>query len=194
MNFLCHLYLSGTDEQLMVGNFMGDFVKGRLEGRFPPGITRGVALHRRIDSWAERSELFRRSRYRLDPSYGLYRGVLVDLFYDHFLAVSWPDWSPEPLADFLARARAAVDGNHYQLPPRLQSLVPYIFAELLPSYGEVAGIGRALERMSRRVGRANPLAGGAGELQRHYGELQADFAAFLPLLRRAVAGELAPCC
>ena len=189
MNFLCHMYLSGDDEQLLVGNFMGDFVKGRLEGRFPPRIEQGLALHRRIDSYASRSDLFQQSRRCLDPSYGLYRGVLVDLFYDHFLAASWSDWSPEPLPVYLARTERVITARHGLLPERLQSLVPYIFSEMLPTYSGVSGIGLALARMARRVGRDNPLAGGEAELLRHYAALQADFNAFLPMIRAAIASD-----
>lgn len=186
MNFLCHIYLSGDDDQLMIGNFMGDFVKGRLTGSFPPGIEQGLVLHRRIDSYASRSDLFQQSRRRLDPCYGHYRGVLVDLFYDHFLAAFWNSWSAEPLAGYIARTGAVISANKELLPERLQSLLPYIFSELLPSYAEVEGIGLALARMSRRIRRDNPLAGGEAELLRHYGDLQADFNAFLPLIRDAI--------
>lgn len=190
MNFLCHMYLSGEDDQLLIGNFMGDFVKGRLAGRFPARIEQGLTLHRRIDSYASRSELFQQSRRRLDPDYGHYRGVLVDLFYDHFLAATWSDWSQEPLAVYLARTGGVISANSAQLPERLQSLLPYVFKELLPSYAEVSGIGLALARMARRVGRDNPLAGGETELLRHYAALQADFNAFLPLVRDAMGKHM----
>ena len=188
MNFLVHMILSGDDEQLLVGNFMGDFVKGKLADRFPQQIRAGIALHRRIDSFASRNELFRQSRQRLDPRYGLYRGVLVDLFYDHLLTVDWNSWSDEPFAGYIARTKGIIDRHHDILPERLQPLVPYLFDEMLPSYVEVSGIARALERMSRRVKRwDNPLAGGEAELLRHYQGLQADFNRFMPLARRLAA-------
>jgi len=196
MNFLFHMLLSGADDQILVGNFMGDFVKGPLAERFPERIRQGVTLHRRIDTFASRAELFQCSRRRLDPHYGLYRGVLVDLFYDHFLVTGWNDWSDEPLDRYLARTRAVIEGQRSELPERMQALVPVIFEELLPSYGEVSGIGSALERMSRRVKRANPLAGGQAELLRHYGDLQTDFRGFMPLVRSFaedfIAGETTP--
>jgi len=183
MNFLFHMLLSGTDEHILIGNFMGDFVKGPLADRFPERIRLGVSLHRRIDSFAGRNELFQQSRLRLDRRYGLYRGVLVDLFYDHFLVKEWDLWSDEPLDCYLIRARAIIEGRKNELPERMQPLVPYIFDELLPSYGEVGGIGRALERMSKRMKRANPLAGGELELLRNSDGLQSDFHGFLPLAR-----------
>jgi len=193
MNFLFHMLLSGTDDQILVGNFMGDFVKGPLVGRFPERIRLGVTLHRRIDSFASRADLFQRSRQRIDPHYGLYRGVLIDLFYDHFLVTGWSDWSDEPFERYLARTRSIIEGQRAELPERMQPLVPVIFEELLPSYGEVSGIGQALERMSRRVARANPLTGGEAELLRHYHDLNEDFRGFMPLVQRFaeefIAGE-----
>ena len=180
MNFLFHMLLSGADDQLLVGNFMGDFVKGRLDERFPFRIRQGVMLHRRIDSFAGRDEHFRQSRLRISADYGLYRAVLVDLFYDHFLAREWEQWSNQPFTRYLADSRIAVERHHRELPERMQPLIPVIFDELLPSYGEVNGIGSALERMSRRVTRPNPLAGGEAELVRHYDGLHEDFNAFIP--------------
>ncbi len=184
MNFLCHMLLSGADEQILAGNFMGDFVKGPLAERFPVRIRLGINLHRRIDSFASRSDLFQRSRRRLDDHYGLYRGVMVDLFYDHFLVRDWSNWSDEPFDHYLTRTRSIIESQRAELPERLQPLVPVIFGELLPSYGEVSGIGSALTRMSRRVSRSNPLSGGEAELLRHYHGLNEDFRGFMPLAQR----------
>lgn len=178
MNFLFHMLLSGDDDQLLVGNFMGDFVKGPLQGRFPERIRQGVDLHRHIDSYAEHHPLFRRSRGRIDPAYGLYRGILVDMFYDHLLVNDWGHWSEEPFADFLLRTRRVVESYRHVIPEAMLPLLPVIFDELLPSYGTVGGIARALARLSRRVGRPNPLAGGAEELVRLRGDLQDDFDIF----------------
>lgn len=191
MNFLFHMLLSGDDDQILAGNFMGDFVKGPLMDRFPERIRQGIALHRRIDSFASRDELFQRSRRRLDPHYGLYRGVLVDLFYDHFLIVEWNSWSEEPFDQYLARSRSIIEDQREELPERLQGLVPTIFSELLPSYGTVAGIASALERMSRRVVRENPLAGAESQLELHYDGLRADFRGFMPLVRTFAEGFIA---
>jgi acyl carrier protein phosphodiesterase len=191
VNYLFHLFLSGDDPEIIAGNFMGDFVKGRLGDIYPPRLRRGLELHRGIDSFAQNQEHFNRSRLRLAPEFGLYRGILVDLYYDHFLALTWNNWSEEPLEDYLSRVRLIVEGKHPYLPERLQGLVPIIFEELLPSYREPEGIGRALERMARRVKRANPLAGGGEELVRHYQGLRHDFLDFLPAAREFAAQLLA---
>ncbi len=189
MNFLFHLYLSGDDPELLVGNFMGDFVKGRLGGNFPPGIERGIWLHRRIDTFAGGNRHFLLSKKRLDPSFGHYRGVLVDLFYDHFLALNWDRYCDSPYRSFLADAALIVQSRAALLPGNLRRLVPIFFGDLLPSYLEVEGIGRALERMSSRIARRNPLGNGAGELLLHYEGLSDDFREFLPEAREFVREE-----
>jgi len=189
MNFLFHMLLSGSDDQLMVGNFMGDFVKGTLQERFSPTIRQGVALHRRIDSYAERHPLFRQSRQRISQDYGLYRGVMVDIFYDYYLVNDWDEWCNETLANFLTRTRTVIENNVSSLPTEMHRLVPIIFEELLPSYGTVEGIATALSRLSRRIKRPNPLSGGEKELLLHHDVLLNDFRLFTPEAFR-FAGEV----
>ena len=190
MNFLCHLYLSANDPELQVGNLMGDFVKGPLAGRFPAGIEQGLLLHRWIDSAANRDRSFLESRHRLDPYYGLYRGVLVDLFYDHFLAAEWQAYHPLPFETFLEQTYSSAREHDAVMPDRFRDLLPVIFTELIPSYREVAGIDRALQRMAARRTRPSPLGSGVQELVRHYGELQGEFRSFLPRMAGQVAGLL----
>ncbi len=180
MNFLAHLRLSGDEPDLLVGNLMGDFVKGRLTGQYPPGIERGIWLHRRIDSFAAGNADFRRSKARIDPSFGLYRSVMVDLFYDHFLARHWDAYASVPFDVFVAAAYHIVAEYEELLPDRLVPVLPIIFTELIPSYREIGGIGRALGRMAARLRRPNPLAAGVGELERHYDALRDDFSSFFP--------------
>jgi len=184
MNHLMHLFLSGNDPEILVGNLMGDFVKGRLDDRFPPGISRGLEIHRRIDSFAAGNELFLRSKRRIDPRYGHFRAILVDIFYDHFLACCWSDFSPLSLEGFLCSCHQTLSRYEDQLPPRLQELVPRMFSRhWLIAYREPAGIESALRRMSERLARKNPLAEGFGELLEKRDLLLLDFRAFLPEIR-----------
>lgn len=180
MNFLAHLALSGNEPEILVGNLMGDFVKGRLGGRYSGRLLAGLELHRKIDSFAENHPGFVRSKRRLDSSLGHYRGILVDLFFDHFLAREWDAWYGEPLPSFISAAEETARRYAALLPARLQQLLPAIFGEWLPVYEQLAGIDLVLVRMARRVGGSNPLAAGSAELRRHYRELQDDFRSFYP--------------
>lgn len=191
MNILAHLAFSGDDPEIMAGNLMGDFVKGPLPGRYPPRLTVGLELHRAIDSFANGHEAFIRSKRRLAPSFGHYRGILVDIYYDHFLAVEWGRYSDEPLHSFIGRARSIAGGFAHLMPERLVRLLPSMFDEWLPSYADSAGIGLVLRRMSARIGRPNPLAQGEEELIRCRQELRADFLHFHPALAAFVADFLA---
>jgi len=178
------MYLSGDNPELLVGNFMGDFVKGPLGDAYPPRIRQGLMLHRKIDSFAQKDADFQASRLRLPAHYGLYRGILVDLFYDHFLAKGWADWSDTDLTHYLSRTRRIIETYRPIMPLRLQGLIPVMFDELLPSYSSIAGIESALRRMSKRVKRANPLAAGGGELTVHYAALRSDFERFMAAVQK----------
>jgi acyl carrier protein phosphodiesterase len=113
------------------------------------------------------------------------------MFYDYFLVNSWREWSTEPFADYLDRTRGVVENCRNELPPAMQPLLPIIFGELLPSYGSLEGIGSALGRLSRRLKRPNPLAGGVAELRRHREELQKDFLSFTPDIISFAAATIA---
>lgn len=181
MNYLMHLYLSEDNPESLVGNMMGDFVKGRLDDRYPAGIRRGIELHRRIDSFAAGNSLFIRSKRRIDPSFGHYRGVLVDIFYDHFLARHWREYADTPYRRYVRQCHAELDAHGELMPERLRLLLPRIFsADWLLSYHLVGGIEAVLLRMSGRISRPNPLASGITELVRNYDGLQEDFRLFLP--------------
>lgn len=181
MNYLMHLYLSGDDPETMVGNMMGDFVKGRLDERYPPGIRRGIELHRTIDSFAAGNPCFIRSKRRIDPSFRHYRGVLVDVFYDHFLARHWEEYRAMPYRDYVRKCYEILADYEEVLPERLRLLLPRIFtADWLLTYTHTGGVAAVLTRMSKRVSRPNPLAEGIGELTLNYGQLVEDFRVFLP--------------
>lgn len=180
MNYLVHLYLAGPDPELQLGGLMGDFVKGPLDERYPPGIVAGLRLHRRIDSLAAVSPHCRASRQRLHPRFGHTRAVLVDIFYDHFLAVHWSEFHPRPLADFAADVYRLLENNRSLLPEGLARIAPRM-AELdwLTSYRDRASVKIALERIATRLSRVTALGEGATELERCGDELREDFRSFM---------------
>jgi acyl carrier protein phosphodiesterase len=181
MNHLMHLFLSDSDPEILVGNLMGDFVKGRLDDRFPPGIRRGIEIHRKIDSFAAGNQFFLQSKRCIDPYFGHYRAVLVDIFYDHFLARDWDRYSSVPLEEFIRISYQTLTRYQAQLPTRLLELLPRMFSRhWLIAYQEPVGIEIALRRMSDRLARPNPLAEGFAELSKKRDLLLSDFRGFLP--------------
>lgn len=181
MNYLFHLYLADGTEESLLGNLMGDFVKGRLNRRYSETIRQGIELHRHIDSFAHRNASVRRSRLRLDPAYGHCRGIMVDVFYDHFLAKNWSRHATMPLSTFTSQVYRTLEKHRNTLPAGLQQIVPRMITHnWLESYRDIKTIGVVLERLASRLSRPTPLAQGLTELRRHYSDLEGDFSQFLP--------------
>lgn len=182
MNFLAHAVLAGPDPADRLGAMLGDFVKGPLPAGLPPAVAAGVALHRRIDSFADTHPAFRRSRTRVSPQRRRYAGIMVDLFYDHFLALHWADCSGEPLPEFTAEVYALMWSHAELLPPRLAQILPVMQAQdWMSAYRSMEAVGLALDRMAeRRLTRPNTLAGAAVELEARYRDFERDFLAFFP--------------
>lgn len=150
MNFLAHIYLSGEDEKLMTGNFIGDYVKGNKYNNFPDTIKNGILLHRQIDSFTDNHPRFKEAKKLLVPVYGLYSGIIIDLFYDHFLAKNWANYSNLTLNEFTKRAHAILLSNYIYLPIRVQNFLPILIQnKRLESYANPKGIQKSLEIMSR---------------------------------------------
>ena len=150
MNFLAHLYLSGENEKVMVGNFIGDYVKGRKYEAFEDEIKAGILLHRQIDTFTDKHPKFREAKKLFRPEFGLYSGIIIDLVYDHFLAKNWNRFSDTSLRDFTKRVHAVLLSNYLHLPLKVQSFLPFIIQNRrLESYATVDGIQKAMEIMGR---------------------------------------------
>ena len=150
MNYLAHLFLSGDDEQTMVGNFIGDYVKGKDLNRFPDNIRNGITMHRQIDVFTDTHPKFREAKTYFRPEFGLYSGIVIDFLYDHFLAKNWNTYSDYTLRTFAKRSHAALLKNFRFLPIRVQGFLPFLIQNRrLESYSSVSGIMEALNIMSK---------------------------------------------
>jgi acyl carrier protein phosphodiesterase len=184
MNFLAHAYLSGDNEKLMVGNFIADFVKGKAAlDSFEEPIQRGIYLHRAIDLFTDTHEIVRESKKKLREKYRHYAGVIVDVFYDHFLAKAWQDYHHKRLDTFADEVYATIDKHFLILPESVQQFFPYMVrGNWLVSYSKVEGIGRALTGMSRRTPYLSRMDEATNDLLKHYNEFQKEFSQFFPAL------------
>ncbi|MCJ0973963.1 ACP phosphodiesterase [Pseudomonas sp. PS1] len=188
MNYLAHLHLGGTQPGELLGSLYGDFVKGPLQGRWPADIEAGIRLHRQIDAYTDSHPLVLQAKQRFARDRRRYAGILVDLFFDHCLAVHWHDYADEPLPRFTARVYQVLEAQA-ELPGTLAMIAPRMAAQdWLGSYREFGVMERVVGNMSRRLSRPEGLAGGAADLEQLYQPLQADFRAFYPELIAFVAG------
>lgn len=180
MNHLVHLFLSDPTDGCRLGALMGDYVKGRLDRQYPAEIRWGLQLHRKVDRFAETNPHFQRSKQRLDPALRHCRGILVDVAYDHFLAIHWGDFAESSLEQFAAVIYRLLDEQQDQLPPALQKDAPrMVAADWLVACRQKQTIAKVLQRLSGRLSRANGLGDGLAEIERHYRQLESDFRGFL---------------
>lgn len=184
MNFLAHLYLSGTDREVMVGNFIGDFVKGKdLDSRYGVGIARGVRLHREIDFFTDRHPIVKQSKDRLRPKYRHYSAVIVDVFYDHFLAKNWDAYSSEFLPDYTDSCYSVILSYDSVLPEEVKYMMNFMVKQnWLVNYARIEGIHRALTGMSRRSKFDSKMEEASIDLKRDYELYENEFAEFFPSL------------
>lgn len=176
MNYLAHIYLSGDDDELRIGNFIADSVKGKKLLRYPERIRKGITLHRAIDFYTDTHPVFRQSVRRLFPRYSHYSSVIVDLLYDHFLAANWSAYSSVPLSIFVEEFYGLLEENYQHLPKRVQGFLPIMVQQnWLLNYATIEGIGKILWQMNRRTGNKAKMDLAVEELEAHYGEFKLEF-------------------
>jgi acyl carrier protein phosphodiesterase len=189
MNFLAHLFLSGENPKIKLGNFIGDFVKGKnTEDRFGKEIARGIALHREIDWYTDRHLVVKKSKERLRPKYHHYSGVITDVYFDHFLAKNFEKYSEKILPDFAEECYALIQSYDLILPEEVKFMLPYMIkGNWLVNYSKIDGIHRALSGMSRRTRFDSKMDEASEDLKNHYADFESEFFLFFPDLQNFVA-------
>ena len=179
MNFLAHLYLSGNSPDLMLGNFMADFIRGNQFHHLPPDIKKGIELHRAIDTFTDTHKIVHKGVVRLRYGYKKYSGVVVDIFYDHFLASLWGEYHKDSLYVFTRKIYFLLVQNYRILPAKLKNALPYIIVnDRLKSYERISGIKNALSVMSNYTSLPKETDFAIKILKEYYQEFKAEFEVF----------------
>lgn len=183
MNYLAHLHLGGQAPEELLGSLYGDFVKGRLEGRFPPALEAAIRLHRQIDVYTDSHPLVTAALQLFPAERRRYAGIVIDVFFDHVLARHWRDYHPQPLDKFTQRVYAALSEAD-ELPGRLAQVAPYMMGDdWLGSYRDFRVLEPVLNGIARRLSRPEGLAGAFDEVRKLYEPLSAVFREFYPQLQ-----------
>ena len=176
MNYLAHILLSGTNPDVIIGNFIADSIKGSKYNSYPVEIQKGILLHRQIDAITDAHPAFRKSTKRLHKNYGHYSGIIVDIFYDHFLAKNWSDYSDILLDAYIQTFYKLLRDNFDILPANIQKMAPVrIEGNWLLIYAELEGIDRVLAGMNRRTKNRSGMDKAGQELKEFYTLFEADF-------------------
>lgn len=180
MNFLAHLYLSPNNPQIIIGNFIADHVKGNKFKHLPEDMQKGIFLHRAIDTFTDANDIVRTSKRRLHERYGHYDGVIIDIFYDHFLAKNWANYSQIPLDIFTKEIYQLLQKNATILPEKTLELLPYMIQyNWLYNYQYKDGIRDVLNGMNRRTKGKSKMNLAIEDLNLYYIDLQNDFQSFM---------------
>lgn len=179
MNYLAHIYLSGTNDLLKIGNFMADSIKGHDYEKFDSEIKKGILLHRHIDSFTDMHPIYRQSKHRLHEKYGHYSGVIMDILYDHFLAKNWSKFSDEKLEDYANDFYQLLQDNYDILTERIKGMMPYMIARnWFVSYATIAGLEMILFQMDYKTKHRANMQEAIVELQDFYTEFESEFFLF----------------
>ncbi len=171
----------------MVGNLLPDFTKQISEEAYSAEVIQGVRLHRFIDTYTDTHPIVTQSKARISSQRRRFSPILVDIFYDHFLALHWEKYSSNPLLESTQTYYAYLLKADMPLPTRLRESIqrmPKI--ELLYNYRTLNGIAHAVDRVAARIRFKNNLYGGVEELENNFTALEADFHLFFEELQDAV--------
>ncbi len=187
MNFLAHIFLSGNNDDIKIGNFLGDFVKGRLNkltnAQFSDGVINGMALHREIDFFTDNHSIVRQSIDRLQPKYHKFSGIVVDMFYDHILAKNFQDYAEIPLEKYAQNFYDLLEKRKSEIPEPMERMVKSMVSRnWFVGYKSYEGIEWALTGISKRLSFVSGIENATEDLRDDFELYQSEFQMFFPEL------------
>lgn len=179
MNFLAHTYLSPQNDIVMLGNLSGDFVKGRIMNGIHEDIINGVKLHREIDTFTDSHEKFKNAKRIISPYFHHYSGVLIDMFFDYFLAKKWNEQNPLQLKAHIKGIYKMGIDNYLILPEKFQPVLPKMIKyDWLSMYSTHNDLKTILSQMTNRINNKAMLHEGVDLLMEHEVQLEDLFNEF----------------
>lgn len=192
MNYLAHAYLSFNKPEILAGNMISDFVKGKKKFDYSPGIQKGISLHREIDNFTDTHQVTREAKEIFRPHYRLYAGAFTDVVYDHFLATDKNEFTPESLLHFSENTYTLIAPFINVLPVQFQQMFPYMRQQnWLNNYQFPWGIERSLAGVVRRSAYLTESDTAFQLFEANYQYLQDCYSRFFPALKIFVTEQLA---
>lgn len=190
MNFLAHAYLSFNHPEILVGNMISDFVKGKKKFDYSQGVQQGIFLHRQIDTFTDSHKATKEAAKFLKPAVGLYAGAFVDVAYDHFLANDLDEFTDQSLQQHAIKTYGILTDYYHVLPAPFQSLLPYMQSQnWLYNYKSVEGTKRSFDGVVRRATYLNSSTEVFDLFKKHYTSLQMCYNSFFPFVKEFAGCE-----
>lgn len=185
MNYLAHAYLSFGQPQLLVGNMISDFVKGRKKNDYPALIYQGIMLHRAIDNFTDTHSATREAKGFFRTDYGLYSGAFIDIVYDHFLAKNESWFFPGGLRLFAGETYRVLEQQQEHLPDRFRMLLPHMKKQdWLFNYRFTDGIRNSFRGLVHRAAYMHDSSRAFEVFLENYTQLEMISGVFLPDVER----------
>ncbi len=179
MNFLAHLYLSGNNDKIKLGNFIADAVKGISYKQYSEEVQRGIILHRKIDTYTDKHPIIQSSKVFFQEKYNRHSGIIVDILYDHFLASNWSNYSEKSLSNFVKEAYFLLLANYLILPSEVKKTLPFMIGRnWLESYKTIQGINSIFQRMAKWTTLPDEADFAISQLEVNYDILRTHFVSF----------------
>lgn len=181
MNFLAHFFLGNQDEEHLVGNFLGDFVKGSDFNLYAPKISEGIIMHRMIDDFVDHHPAFLQSKRMIFHRYRHYASVVMDIYFDYFLAQNWDTFSDQPMDEFILRCYESLEKYQSKMPYPAQVAFKYMLqGDWLSKYSNYEGLEHTFLGMSKYIKRTTGIETAVEDLILHEDEMNARFLEFFP--------------
>ena len=191
MNYLAHAYLSFNEPEILVGNMISDFVKGKKQFDFAENIHKGIMLHRSIDTFTDEHEITKQAKTFFKPAVGLYAGAFVDVVYDHFLACDNNEFKNEELLNFSLSVYKMLSGYADVLPAKFALMFPYMKMDnWLYNYRTLNGTEKSFAGLARRAKYLNNSEPAFECFKNNYETLKQYYYAFFPALKNFAYKQL----
>lgn len=192
MNHLAHFFLSCESDDLLIGNFIADYIRNKEVGDYSAAIQQGILLHRKIDTFTDTHPVVRQGTRRLRPHHGKYAPVILDILYDNILVKNWSRYSGQPLVDFTQYVYRILQDSMPDLPSKLQSRLPDMIADdWLVRIGTDEGLRFVFQQMDKRTKFPSDFVAAIKHYNEDYTFFEAEFNEFFPDLIAYVEQECA---
>lgn len=179
MNHLAHIYLSGNDEGLMIGNYIADYIRGNKFYQFPEAIQKGVKLHRAIDTYTDKHPVVRKTTKLVMPILGKFSGVAADIYFDYFLANRWNNFHTDKLENFAKNTYSTINNNWNHIPEKGRRFYGYMVAnDLLVNYRDMDTLRMVFNGIDSRTKFESNLPEAVNQLNLFHQEIEQHFEEF----------------